>query len=418
MPKTLQEDPSGPPKKIWGFPRNVFFMGWVSLFTDISSEMIVSVLPLFLSNVIGASKTTIGIIEGIAESTASILKVFSGWLSDLFQRRKSLVVGGYTLSTLAKGFLPFASTSFEVLAFRFFDRVGKGVRSAPSDALIADSTPANMRGKSFGFHRAMDSTGAVIGPLIAFLVLTFLNKDGYRILFWIALIPAVIAIMIMVFYVKEKRVPASSQPSPVTRFSFEGFNIGFFLLLGIVVIFMLGNSSDAFLLLRAENVGVPVALVPLTYLLFNVVYALTAFPAGAFSDKIGRIWMILGGYLIYSFVYFGFATVSNPWMVPVLFAIYGIYMGMTDGVIRAYVADLVPAQSRGTAYGIYYTVVGITLLPASIIAGILWQNIGPSAPFYFGFALSLAAAFLLIIWLFVRNVGKYRKYKEPPPFRG
>ncbi len=394
-------------------------MGWVSLFTDISSEMIISVLPLFLSNVIGASKTTIGLIEGIAESTASILKVFSGWISDFFQRRKSLVVSGYSLSALAKGFLPMASSAFEVLAFRFFDRVGKGIRSAPSDALIADSTPASIRGKSFGFHRAMDSTGAVIGPLIAFLVLTFMNKDGFRILFGLALIPAIIAILILVFYVQEKRAPRlAEQPPPVTRFSFKGFNIGFFLLLGIVVVFMLGNSSDAFLLLRAENVGVPVALVPLAYLLFNVVYALTAFPAGAFSDKIGRIWLILAGYLIYAFVYFGFATVNNPWMVPVLFAIYGIYMGMTDGVIRAYVADLVPSQSRGTAYGIYYTAVGITLLPASIIAGILWQRVGPSAPFYFGFALSLAAAFLLIIWLFVRYVGKYKRFNEPPPFRG
>lgn len=413
MPDDASPNPSGPPRKIWGFPRNVFFMGWVSFFTDISSEMIAAVLPLFLENVIGASKTTIGIIEGIAESTASLLKVLSGWLSDLFKSRKPLAVGGYSLSTVAKGFLPFAASAFAVFAFRFFDRVGKGIRSAPVDALIADSTPAHMRGKAFGFHKAMDTAGAVIGPLIAFLVLALIAGDGYRTLFWIALLPALISILILIFFVheKQKAAPPSSPPLP---FSFRGFHAGFFLLMGIVLIFTLGTPSSAFLLLRAENVGIPLVLIPLTYLLFNVVFALTAFPAGAFSDKIGRSRMILGGYLVFSLAYFGLATVKSPWMAVLLFALYGVYMGMTEGVIKAFVADLVPAESRGTAYGIYHTATGITLLPASVIAGVLWQKVSPSAPFYFGFATSLLAAVLLIIWLFIGNVGKYHKYKEPP----
>lgn len=407
--------------KIWGFPPNVFFMGWASFFTDISSEMINSVLPFFLSNVIGASKTTIGIIEGIAESTASILKVVSGWLSDKMQRRKPLVVAGYSLSTLAKTFLPIASSSGAILVYRFAERFGKGLRAAPRDAFIADSTPAHLRGKSFGFHKAMDTAGAVIGPLIAFLVLSFISNDGYKTIFWIAILPAIISIFILVFFVHEKKKKAALPVShelvaeeAAPKVSLKSFNISFFILIGIVVIFTIGMPSDAFLLLRAENVGVPLAIIPLAYLTSNLMFSLVAFPAGVVSDRIGRMWMILGGYIIFSLVYLGFASVRDPWMVFILFAFYGAHLGMTEGVIKAFVADLVPEQARGTAYGVYHTAVGLTLLPASIIAGVLWQYYGASAPFYFGFATSITAVILLLIWMFVSNMGRYNKIKIPP----
>lgn len=408
--------------KIWGFPPNVFFMGWASFFTDISSEMINSVLPFFLSNVIGASKTTIGIIEGIAESTASILKVLSGWLSDKMQRRKPLVVAGYSLSTLAKTFLPIASSSGAILAYRFAERFGKGLRAAPRDAFIADSTPAHLRGKSFGFHKAMDTAGAAIGPLIAFLILSFISNDGYRTIFWIAILPAVISIFILVFFVREKKkkttlpVPHElpTKEETVPRVPLKSFNISFFILIGIVVIFTIGMPSDAFILLRAENVGVPLAIIPLAYLTSNLMFSLVAFPAGVVSDRIGRMWLILGGYTIFSLVYLGFAIVKDPWMIFVLFAFYGTHLGMTEGVIKAFVADLVPEEARGTAYGVYHTAVGLTLLPASIIAGVLWQYYGASAPFYFGFATSITAVALLLIWMFISNIGKYNKIKIPP----
>jgi MFS family permease len=430
MPDTVSpHKPHHPRKdKIWGFPRNVFFMGWASFFTDISSEMINSVLPFFLANVIGASKTTIGIIEGIAESTASILKVVSGWLSDKMQRRKPLVVWGYSLSTFAKSFLPIAGTSTAILAYRFVERFGKGIRAAPRDAFIADSTPANLRGKSFGFHKAMDTAGAVIGPLIAFIILSLSSNNGYKTIFWIAIFPAVISILILIFFVHEKRKSKSKLPEdispapqeqavPTDKTSLQGFHISFFVLIGIVVIFTIGNPSDAFLLLRAENVGVPLAIIPLAYLLSNLMSSLLALPAGVVSDRIGRAWLILGGYIIFSLVYWGFAHVDEVWLVFVLFAFYGMHVGMTEGVIKAFIADLVPTETRGTAYGVYHTAVGLTLLPASIIAGLLWQHFGASVPFYFGFITSLIAVVLMLIWFFIMNIGKISRIKEPPVMR-
>ncbi len=375
---------------------NVLVAGLVSFFTDISSEMIVPVLPLFLAVTLRAPVAAVGLIEGIAESTASILRVFSGWLSDRAGRRKPLVVAGYTLSNLTKPLLAVAGTWPHVLAIRFVDRLGKGVRTAPRDALIADSVVAERRGLAFGFHRAMDTAGAAVGPLLAFAVLA-LAAENYRAVFWTAAVPGAVAILASALFLRDVGRPAA--PARPPRLSFAGLGRPFAYFTLAATIFALGNSSDAFLILRARNLGLSPAAIPLVYFAFNMVYALLSTPAGALSDRMGRRRMLVVGYAVFAVVYFGFALLRAPaarWAVPALFLVYGAYYALTEGAQRALVVDLVPAPLRATALGTFATATGLALLPASLIAGRLWDSLGASAPFFYGGTTATAALLLLL----------------------
>jgi MFS family permease len=389
-------------KRIFGLNPNIFFLGLVSFLTDVSSEMIFTLLPLFLANILGVAAVIIGFIEGVAESTASLLKIFSGWLSDRMGNRKSLAVIGYGLSTLAKPFMYIATTWGLVLGVRFADRLGKGVRTAPRDALVADSVSTGQRGKAFGLHRAMDTSGAALGLVVAAVVVFLLQKGAlelirntYQWLVLIGVIPAVLALF-MFFFIREAKKGSSPQSQSeclqkTSQDTNTGFDKRFKLFLGIMFFFTLGNSSDAFLILRAQNLGNSVIYILLMLILFNVVYAAVSIPAGVLSDKLGRRIIIVLGWVAYALTYLGFAVASTSWHIWLLFALYGVYYGLAEGVARAFVADLVPEDRCGTAYGLFHGVVGITLLPASVIAGWLWQAISPAAPFYFGAGLAFLA---------------------------
>ncbi len=388
--------------KIFGLNPNVFFLGLVSLLTDISSEMIFTLIPLFLSNVLGAATTVIGFIGGLSESTDAIFRIFSGWLSDRIGKRKPLALLGYGISTLAKPFMYLATTWGTVLAIRFSDRVGKGIRTSPRDALVADSVSAGERGRGFGLHRAMDTFGAFLGLAVAAVIIYLVQGGGlklgpetYQWLVLVGVVPAVLAVLVLFLFVHEwKRKPSltvTSQKSLGWRGLTSGFDTRFKLFLIIMAVFTLGNSSDFFVILRAQNLEAPLVQVVLMLVLFNVSYAVFSWPAGAFSDKLGRRRVITLGWFIYALAYLGFALASSLWQIWLLFAIYGIYYGIVEGVARAFVADLVPAERRGTAYGLYHGVVGLTLLPASLIAGWLWDAVNPAAPFYLGAGLAFLA---------------------------
>lgn len=374
-------------------PKNIFVLGLVSFLTDVSSDMIYPILPIFLSDVLGSSKLFIGLIEGIAESTASILKIFSGWLSDRLGKRKILVVLGYGLSALGKPMLSLVTAGWHVLFLRFLDRFGKGVRTSPRDALIAESSKEERRGLSFGFHRAMDSGGAVIGPLLAFVFLPLVNRN-YRALFLIASIPAFLSVLFLLLFVREKRKVRDKRAS-LDKLKFSGFDRRFKIFVLGMTTFTLGNSSDAFLFLRAKGLNIDVVFIPILWLVLNTVYTLVSLPAGWLSDRIGRKNLILSGLLVYALVYLGFAFATRSYHAWLLFAIYGFYYGLADGTVRAYVADLVEEKKRATAYGIYHGAVGLTALPASLIFGWLWQSLGVNFAFCFGAGLSLLA-FLII----------------------
>ncbi len=380
-------------EKILGIEKNVFFMGIASLLTDTASDMIYPLLPIFLTSVLGASFAFVGAVEGIAESTASILKTFSGWLSDKINIRKPIVVSGYTLSNVIKPLIAFTSHPWQVLIIRFADRFGKGVRTSPRDAMIADCSGEDEVGRSFGFHRAMDTLGAVLGPAAAFLLLPIFLGD-YRKLFLASAIPAILSVLVIFFFVYEKKREIIPSQKPI-ELKIRNLDKRFLFFVFIMILFSLGNSSDAFLILRAKGLGVPVVLIPILWMMFNVVYTAISAPAGILSDRIGRRQILVSGLLIYSLTYFGFALAKNSIEVWLLFALYGIYYALVEGIARAYVADLIPSEIRATAYGIYHTSIGLALLPASIIMGFLWQVLGPAVAFAFGATLALISAVLL-----------------------
>jgi MFS family permease len=398
-------------KQIFGLNPNVFFLGLVSFFADVSSEMIFAIFSLFLFNVLHAPTTIIGLIEGAAESIASLVRIFSGWLSDKLGKRKSLTILGYGLSTVAKPFMYIATTWGIAFGVRFTDRIGKGIRTAPRDALVADSLTPEQRGKGFGLHRAMDTFGAVAGIISAVIVVFIwqgenwaLTQDTYKQLVLIGVIPAVLALFVF-FFVQEpkKERPRGASPTAKLGGPLSGLDKRFKIFLGIIFLFTLGNSSDAFLVLRAQNLGNPVLYILLMLLLFNFIYASISMPAGMLSDKLGRKRVILLGWLIYALVYLGFALASPgaSWQLWLLFGLYGVHYGLAEGVARAFVADLAPAEKRGTAYGLFHGVVGVTLLPASLIAGWLWQAISAAAPFIFGAAMAFLA--MLGLWVLIRE---------------
>jgi len=391
-------------------PRNVWVVTATSFLTDISSEMIINLIPLFLANVLGVRTGVIGLIEGIAETTASLLKIFSGWLSDYLGGRKWLTVAGYTLSTLAKPFLYFANTWAWVLGVRFADRVGKGIRTAPRDALIADSIDERHRGLAFGLHRAGDTAGALVGLVIVVVVVWVAQGKGleltratFQSVVLISIFPAALAVLVLILGAQDVPVTGESRRPP--GLSLRGFDARFKGFLLTVVVFTLGNSSDAFLILRAQERGLSVLGVMGMLVTFNLIYTLVSGPAGALSDRVGRRQLITGGWLAYGVIYLGFALANTVWQVWLLFALYGVYYGMAEGASKAMVADLVFPEQRGTAYGVYNAAIGLTAFPASLIAGLLWQGggdwegLGPRAPFLFGAAMALIAMALLVWWL-------------------
>ena len=378
----------------FNIPRNVFTLGWVSFFNDLASEMVYPIVPIFLTTFLGVPVAIVGVIEGIAESTASILKVFSGWISDRFQKRKPFVIAGYSLSTFSKVILGLSYIWPFVLIARFVDRFGKGIRTSARDSLITESCPENIRGRSFGFHRALDTLGAVFGPLAAILFLAIFN-DNLRLVFYIAAIPGLIGIILLVIFVREKK----KRPLCFAelKLKWRDVNPSFKIFLFVSIIFSIGNSSDAFLILRAQDLGLTIKITILAYVLFNLTYALFSVPAGIIVDKIGAKKVLVAGLLIFSLVYFFFGFINKSLFIWFLFPVYGIYMALTEGVGKAYISLMVPQEKSGTAFGIYQTSVGICSFFSSLIAGLMWNYINVKVPFYFGSITALAAAILFIV---------------------
>lgn len=375
--------------------RNVRVMGIVSLLTDASSEMVYPILPLFLANVLGAPVAAIGLIESLAEAAASFMKLGSGWLSDRVGRRKPLVAAGYTMSNLVKPIIALTASWPAVLALRITDRLGKGIRTAPRDALIAESSTPENRGRSFGVHRALDTLGAAIGPFVAWAVLS-MDSGAYRKVFVISAIPGVLAILVVLFAVRDVGKKRAAK-ADTTRLSFKGFSKPLVAFIVISFFFGLANSSDAMLILRAQDLGARAALIPLMYVVFNVVGALLATPFGVRSDRVGRRRLLVFGFAGYALVYLGFALANSavaPWL---LFGLYGIPYAATEGMTRAYVCDLAGPERRGTVLGTYTFVLGLAALPSSTLAGVLWDTVSHAAPFAFSAALMGAAALALLI---------------------
>jgi MFS family permease len=390
-----------------GLHRNVWILTITSMLTDISSEMLANLLPLFLYNVLGVRTSVIGLIDGIAEATASLVKIYSGVLSDRLGKRKLLAVIGYGLSSIAKPFLYLATTWGWVLGVRFVDRVGKGIRTAPRDALLAGSVKPEQRGLAFGLHRAGDTAGAFIGLAIAALIIWLtqsgtaeLTRPTFQVIVLASIIPAVLAVVILAVGARETAQPRAADAT-LPRFSLKGMDKQFRAFLGVMVVFTLGNSSDSFIILLGQERGLSLLQIMGMLLTFNAVYTLLAGPAGMLSDRLGRKVLILAGWVFYGLIYLGLAFSTTGAQVWLLFGLYGIYYAMTEGAAKAFVADLVPQEQRGTAYGMFNAAIGLTALPASVIAGVLWQGIGewpgfgPSAPFIFGAMMALLAGLLM-----------------------
>ncbi|UTD27619.1 MFS transporter [Bradyrhizobium sp. WD16] len=364
-------------------PRGVWALGFVSMLMDISSEMIHALLPVYLTTVLGLSVLTVGFIEGIAESTAMITRIFSGALSDWLGRRKLLAALGYGLAAFTKPVFPLATTAAWFVAARFVDRIGKGIRGAPRDALVADLSPPQERGASFGLRQSLDTVGAFIGPLLA-VGLMLWTLDSYRTVFWIAVVPAFASLLLITVGVEEPR-GHEGRPRQRLRFADAGrLGARFWIVVGIAVILTLARFSEAFLVLRAQRAGLSVAMVPLIMVVMNVVYALAAYPAGVLSDRIGRGGVLIAGTacLVAADLVFALGTSVPAAMVGV--AVWGLHMGLTQGLLAALVADTAPVDLRGTAFGVYSLAAGIATLISSIIAGALWDEFGPAATFFAG----------------------------------
>jgi MFS family permease len=391
-----------------GLGRNVYVSGAVSFFMDVSSEMVYPLVPLFLAGVLGVNKSVIGVIEGIAESTASVLRIFSGWLSDRLGNRKTLMGAGYAISTLSRPIIALAGSWHQVLAARFVDRLGKGVRTAPRDAIIAESAGPGVMGKAFGLHRAMDTLGAVAGPAAAFVLLSVF-KDGFRTVFWLSMIPAAAAVTLIVLFIRERR-PAMKSGKPEVqrpRLTLRYFDWRFKGFIAIAAVFALGNSSDVFLILRSQQLGVATAVIPLMYMCFNVVYSLASLPAGIAADRFGMKRVILAGFVLFALIYLGFATAGSARAAWLLFGLYGVFMGLTEGVQKAFVASIISPEYKATAFGVYNAVVGLAMLPASLLGGWLWDAVSPEATFYYGAATAaLSSAMFGAFIIASQNAGK------------
>jgi len=373
---------------------NVIILGIASLLTDISAEMVYPLIPFFLTVKLGVGPAILGLIEGIAESLASFLKVFSGFFSDKLQKRKPLAILGYSTSTFGKLILYLSTSWVGILIARMIDRFGKGIRTAPRDALIADSTPKEKRGRAYGLHRAMDTLGAATGVLLAYFFLKA-NATNYSRIFLVSLVPALLGVAVL-FLAREKIITIWQQREKI-KLQWKQLPMRLRLFLLVIFIFALGNSSNQFLMLRAKSLGYTVTTILLLYLFYNLTYGVLSFPIGRLSDKIGRKKILVIGYLIYGLVYLGFAVIGKPSCLWLLFGIYGFYSAFTEGIEKAYVSDIAPAELRGTLIGLHATLVGVGLLPASLIAGGLWQAFGAPVPFYFGGVLGVLAAIGLFL---------------------
>lgn len=374
-------------------PVNVWVLGIVSLLNDIASEMVYPVIPIFLISVLGAPVMIVGLIEGLADSTSKILTAFTGLASDRLQKRKLFVTVGYSFATLSHFVMSIAYIWPVVLFGRVINRIGKGMRTSARDALITESTEKVNRGRSFGIHRTMDKAGAVLGPIISIFVLKALNNN-YHQLFFIAFIPALIGVILIILFIKEKAKPPLGPDG--MKFQWSKANDSYKIFLLISVIFTLGNSSDAFLILRSQNLGLSVGLTIFTYVLFNLTYSLFSVPAGVIADRIGARKVLFIGFLIFAFVYASFGFIDNPSYVWILFPIYGIYMALTDGVANSYISKLIPHEISASAFGIYQTLLGVSTFLASLIAGALWTYVDVKAPFYFGSSLAIIASILFL----------------------
>lgn len=376
--------------------------------------MIYPLLPVFLASVLGANASFIGAIEGVAETTASLLKLVSGWWSDKVGSRKRLVVIGYGIASVVRPFTAMAGNAKQVLFIRLTDRIGKGIRTSPRDALLADSAPITARGRAFGFHAAADNAGAVVGPLLAFLFLKLQgvgsfetskrlmphDEQALRNVFWLSAVPALIAMIVLIIVVRDvPRGDASEKggtaPASTTNIG-GGLSKRFWAYLVVILLFTLGNSTDAFLLLRANQLGVPIALAPILWALLNFVKSATGTYGGGLSDRLGRKPLIVAGWLLYSAVYYAFGWATAAWQAWALFAVYGIFYGATEGTEKALVADIVPHTRRGSAFGWYNLAIGLGALPASLIFGAIWDRLGAPSAFVFGATLALVAALLMV----------------------
>ncbi|HOW25460.1 MAG TPA: MFS transporter [Bacteroidales bacterium] len=385
-------------RRYFGFHRNILSTGLTSFLTDTSVKMVYSVMPMFLMS-IGASKTSLALIEGIAESTASLIKAFSGFWSDRIGKNKPFMLIGYGLSALIIPLYTLVVSPMQVLYLRFIERFGKGIRTAPRDSLIAGSVINNETGRSFGLQKAMDNSGAIAGPLMAFALLSVL-PGNYRLIFLLAGIPAILAIFVIIFGIREA---GKSKHELFTRFHLKDFPPRFYFFLGIVFIFTLGNSTDALLLVKANEVGIKVAFIPLVYLVANLVSVFAAIPVGSLSDRIGKEKILMTGFLIYAAVYYGFGMAESTRAIVALFALYGLYSASTDGIQKAFISDMTDSNKQGTGLGIYNALLGITLLPASLIAGYLYDKVNSRVPFYFGAAMALAAALMMLVFVIVQR---------------
>ena len=390
-------------------PINVWIVTATSFLTDVSSEMIFNLVPLFLANVLNAGTAVIGLIDGLAETTASLMKIYSGALSDKLGQRKWITVAGYAVSAFSKPFLYIANTWGWVLGVRVSDRLGKGIRTAPRDALVADSIDEKQRGLAFGVHRAGDTAGAFVGVAIAALIVWLtergaadLTRRTFQIAVLVSIIPALLALVVLAVGARETGI---QKKSTVPALSLQGMDLRFKLFMLVLILFTLGNSSDAFIILLGQKRGLDVIQILLMLMTFNLIYSLLAGPLGALSDRIGRHRLIIAGWIAYGLVYLGFALSHTGWHVWALYGLYGIYYAATEGSAKALVADLVTPERRGTAYGLYNAAIGLTAFPASLIAGLLWQGVfgwkglGASAPFFFGAVMSLLAG--ILFWILV-----------------
>jgi MFS family permease len=382
-------------KSFLGLSKNVRNLGWVSFFNDVSSEMIYPLLPLFLTQVLGAGVLFVGLIEGIAESVSSFLKLFSGWLSDRFQKRKGIIFFGYSLASITRPFMGLATSAYHVLILRFVDRVGKGTRTSPRDALVSQSCDESERGKAFGFQRAMDHAGAMAGPLIASLLMAVLTKN-LRVIFYLSAIPAFFCLWILFRGVTDVAGNRASK-APVLKLHWKTWDKQFKYFLLIITLFTLGNSSDAFLLLRANELGIDMISIPILWFFLHLSKTIFSVPGASLSDRIGRRGVMILAWTVYGLVYLGFAFASKAYHIWLLFFIYGLFFGLSEGTERAWVADLVEESKRGTAYGVYNFFIGIATLPASLLMGLIWKTVGTKWAFSFGAGMALIAALLAII---------------------
>ena len=388
-----------PTYSIRDIPSGVWVLGFVSMLMDVSSEMIHALLPIYLVSVLGASMVTVGIIEGIAEATASITRIFSGALSDRLGKRKWLAVFGYGLAAFTRPVFPLASSIGWLVAARFVDRIGKGIRGAPRDALVADLSPAGLRGASFGLRQSLDTIGAFTGPLLA-IALMWWTSDNFKVVFWFAVIPAFLALALIVLAVREPDRPEALPVvrNPISLGEIKNLGSAYWWVVGVATVFTLARFSEAFLVLRAQNVGLPIMLTPAVLVAMNVVYAVAAYPAGVISDRIGRTAVLAGGMLLLVAADIVLALLPSVGGVALGVVLWGLHMGMTQGLLAALVADTAPARLRGTAYGFFNLLGGLAMLAASIIAGSLWDIAGPQGTFLAGagFALLALAGLLMV----------------------